>query len=130
MTVESQRQRKAEREVREWNEAHPIGTRVRYWTMAREGEGKLSRTRSEAWEICGHASVKVKGKAGGIALSHIEPVMILCAYCGKPAEGNYSVHRDGFGQGPEVELCDRCGGSKEPTLSTIWDKISTTRKTA
>lgn len=23
-----------------------------------------------------------------------------CAYCGGPAEGNYSVHRDGFGDGP------------------------------
>jgi hypothetical protein len=124
MTAESQRLKRAEREVREWNEAHPVGTRVRYWTMEREGEGKISKTRSEAWVICGHASVKVDGTAGGIALTHVEPATIYCAYCGKPSEGNYTVHRDGFDKGPEVELCDGCGGSRYPTLSMIWDKIA------
>ena len=124
MTAESQRQKRAEREVREWNTSHPIGTRVRYWTMEREGEGKLSKTRSEAWVICGHASVKVNGTAGGVALSHVEPVTIRCAYCGGVSEGNYSVHRDSFCEGPEVELCDACGGSRFPTLEQIWARIA------
>jgi hypothetical protein len=46
-----------------------------------------------------------------------------CSFCGKPAEGNYAIHRDGFGEGPEVPLCDRCGGRPWPTESTIWAKI-------
>ena len=47
-----------------------------------------------------------------------------CAYCGKPAEGNYLTHRDGFGIGPEVALCDACGENGEPTLHQIWAKIA------
>jgi hypothetical protein len=46
-----------------------------------------------------------------------------CSYCGKPAEGNYSIHRDGFGQGPEVELCASCGCDEEPTTEDIWARI-------
>lgn len=47
-----------------------------------------------------------------------------CAYCGKPAEGNYSIHRDGFGVGPEVDLCDACGSTAEPTCQDIWMRIA------
>jgi hypothetical protein len=47
-----------------------------------------------------------------------------CAFCGQPAEGNFSIHRDGFSEGPEVALCDKCGGYPEPSLPEIWDRIS------
>lgn len=47
----------------------------------------------------------------------------FCAYCGRPAEGNFSVHRDGFDLGPEVDLCDACGDAKGPTLDVIWGCI-------
>ena len=47
-----------------------------------------------------------------------------CAYCGEPAEGNFSIHRDGFGIGPEVELCDGCGMYPAPTCEEIWDRIA------
>lgn len=47
-----------------------------------------------------------------------------CAYCGKPAQGNYSIHRDGFLKGPEVPLCDACGSKPDPSLTEIWLKIS------
>lgn len=50
-----------------------------------------------------------------------------CAACGKPAEGNASVHRDGFDVGPEVELCDDCGLGELPTLETIWAQIANRR---
>lgn len=46
-----------------------------------------------------------------------------CAYCGEPAQGNYSIHRDGFGIGPEVPLCNRCGGKRTPSCQDIWDRI-------
>lgn len=47
-----------------------------------------------------------------------------CAYCGEKAEGHYSIHRDGFGVGPEVPLCDWCGSKPEPTCDEIWDRIA------
>lgn len=50
--------------------------------------------------------------------------MSNCAFCGERAEGKYAVHRDGFGVGPEVDLCDACGGSEFPTLAQIWDAIA------
>lgn len=46
-----------------------------------------------------------------------------CAYCGNITEGNFSIHRDGLGEGPEVPLCNRCGGRKEPTEAQIWARI-------
>ncbi len=48
----------------------------------------------------------------------------VCAYCGAPSEGNFSVHRDGFFKGPEVPLCDACGKDPKPTLEEIWKRIS------
>ena len=47
-----------------------------------------------------------------------------CSYCGEPAEGNHTIHRDGFDIGPEVPLCNRCGTMTYPTLSQIWQRIS------
>lgn len=46
-----------------------------------------------------------------------------CAYCRCPAQGNYSIHRDGLGVGPEVPLCDGCGGQELPSLGAIWARI-------
>lgn len=46
-----------------------------------------------------------------------------CSYCMQPAEGNYSIHRDGFGEGPEVPLCDACGEGAWPTEEEIWSTI-------
>jgi hypothetical protein len=124
VTAASQKLVKQQRIVDEWNAAHPVGTRVEYWTWTREGEGKKSVTRSQAQIMCGHAVVWVKGHPACIALTHVEPISPVCAYCGGPSEGNYTVHRDGFGVGPEVELCDVCGGGRFPTLSMIWKKIA------
>lgn len=50
-----------------------------------------------------------------------------CAACGKPAEGNYGIHRDGFAEGPEVPLCDECGSQPEPTEAEIWERIAARR---
>lgn len=48
-----------------------------------------------------------------------------CAYCGATTDGEkYAVHRDGFGVGPEVPLCDTCGEGERPTLREIWDRIA------
>ena len=47
----------------------------------------------------------------------------VCAACGAPSEGNRSIHRDGFGIGPEVWLCDGCGMGYTPTLEELWLRI-------
>ena len=49
---------------------------------------------------------------------------MTCSFCGKPAEGNYSIHRDGFDAGPQVDLCDGCGGEETPTCEEIWERIA------
>lgn len=57
------------------------------------------------------------------------PIAVPCAYCGRPAEGNHATHRDGgVGIGPEVPLCDACGGGESPTLDEIWERISRRRR--
>jgi hypothetical protein len=47
-----------------------------------------------------------------------------CAYCGRGAQGQYSIHRDGFGVGPEVDLCNACGSRVTPTCGEIWSRIA------
>lgn len=61
-------------EVRAWNEAHPVGTPVRVWTGAREGDGTLTRTRSRASVLGTHTAVVwVDGEGSCISLSHVDP---------------------------------------------------------
>lgn len=55
-----------------FNRRHPIGTPVRFWPGVREGEGRVSKTRTPAWLMSSAVVVSVEGYAGGIALSHIE----------------------------------------------------------
>lgn len=50
-----------------------------------------------------------------------------CAACGDHAQGNASIHRDGFGEGPEVELCDACGMAELPTCEELWKQIAERR---
>lgn len=60
--------------VERFNERHPIGTAVRYWTGRRQGSGELTETRTPASVLGGHTPVIwVTGHAGCIALTHIEP---------------------------------------------------------
>lgn len=47
-----------------------------------------------------------------------------CSYCGEPAEGNYTIHRDGLDVGPEVPLCDGCGSEPLPSCAEIWAHIA------
>jgi hypothetical protein len=47
-----------------------------------------------------------------------------CSFCGKPSEGYFSIHRDGFSEGPEVPLCIECGKGERPTCEEIWQHIS------
>lgn len=47
-----------------------------------------------------------------------------CAYCGSRAEGNYTIHSYGVGDGPEVDLCDEHGAHPTPTCEEIWARIA------
>mgnify|MGYP000542297850 CR=1 FL=1 len=76
------------------------------------------------------------GESAAVGLSTAERVVMpaaldiskllnsRCSYCGEPAQGNYSIHRDGFGIGPEVPLCNSCGAHTDPSEEVIWAKIS------
>jgi hypothetical protein len=56
----------------EWNRVHAVGTKVRYWTGAREGAGKESVTRGPAGVLgCHTAVVWVENESSCIALSHV-----------------------------------------------------------
>ena len=46
-----------------------------------------------------------------------------CALCGNPAEGEYAIHRDGMGVGPQVRLCNACGSQPTPTCEDIWEAL-------
>jgi hypothetical protein len=46
------------------------------------------------------------------------------ANCGEVAQGNATIHRDGFGLGPEVALCDACGCHALPSREEIWSNIA------
>jgi hypothetical protein len=56
----------------EFNELYPEGTPVHAWPMTRADDPLVTKTRSIAWDCCGTPIVKVEGKAGGIALTHID----------------------------------------------------------
>ena len=53
-----------------------------------------------------------------------------CAACGDAAsvgtdrEPLYTIHRDGFGEGPEVPLCAECGADELPDCPTLWAMIA------
>jgi len=63
-------------EIDQFNERVPVGTPVLFWPGVREGAGRESATRSAAWTLGGHtAVVLVEGYAGGIALTHVMPIL-------------------------------------------------------
>jgi hypothetical protein len=59
-----------------WNEANPVGTRVRYWPIYPPIDSAPpidTMTRSEAWTLGdGSVVVSIVGKSGGVALTHVE----------------------------------------------------------
>lgn len=52
-----------------------------------------------------------------------------CAACGKPTPWGiqFTIHRDGFGVGPEVRLCWACGEGELPTCEELWARIAERR---
>jgi hypothetical protein len=50
----------------------------------------------------------------------------VCSACGEAFVGPIggSIHRDGFGIGPEVVLCDPCGGHEFPSCEELWSRIA------
>jgi hypothetical protein len=74
-----------------FNKKHPQGTPVLFWPGSQLAEPLKSRTRGEAWALpSGEAVVRVEGRAGGIALSHIE-VIAVPATSGTPAFAGIAV---------------------------------------
>lgn len=79
MTRTEQKTAKVQKEVDAFNAAHPVGTRVRFWTGLREGEGKVSTTRSDAQALSGHTAVVwLTGVSGCVSLSHVQAEKESC----------------------------------------------------
>ena len=56
-----------------FNEAHPVGTRMRYWKGLRQGEPTgHAIVRAPASVMGGSAVVWLEGVSGCVALSHVE----------------------------------------------------------
>jgi hypothetical protein len=69
------KRQRAEEAVDAFNKQNPQGTPVLFWPGVRLAEPLKSRTRGEAWALpSGEAVVRVEGRAGGIALTHIEVI--------------------------------------------------------
>ena len=47
-----------------------------------------------------------------------------CCYCGGVAGGDYAIHRDDMGVGPELPLCKACAEDDAITCEAIWAKTS------
>ena len=62
--------------VFDWNQKHPVGTRVmRYKMINPLREGNPTKTRSAAWLMGGHsAMVLVEGVAGGVLIESVVPL--------------------------------------------------------
>jgi hypothetical protein len=59
-------------ELEEARRRYPTGTKVTYWPGYNQHVGQKSVTRSEVWRMpAGQLVVKIDGRAGGIALTHI-----------------------------------------------------------
>lgn len=76
MTKQERREKKAQEECDAFNAKYAVGTEVRYWPMAREGEGRGPvKTRTTAQVLSGHTAVVwLEGVSGCMAISHIQPV--------------------------------------------------------
>lgn len=59
----------------EFNARHPVGTEVRYYPIRGEADHRVTKTRSEAWEL-GHgaAVVLVDGLTGGVLVQALQVV--------------------------------------------------------
>ena len=56
------------------------------------------------------------------------PRAIECYACGALRTNvEYSIHKDGFGEGPEVPLCPKCGSKRHPTCEELWDMFKGAR---
>ena len=65
--------KKLQGEVDRFNKKAMVGAPVRYWTGLREGDGVVSKTRTEAMVLSGHTAVVwVEGHPACIALSHVD----------------------------------------------------------
>lgn len=55
--------------------------------------------------------------------------MSACPACGAAIKGraHFGIHRDGFGQGPQVSICDACGGNEAITCEDLWAAIKVRR---
>jgi len=78
MSPRKNKHQRAAAAAADFNKVTPPGTPVRFWPATRQVEPLISRTRGAAWAMpSGEAVVRVEGRTGGIALSHVEVINML-----------------------------------------------------
>lgn len=76
MTRQEKHAKEQQELVEQFNAKFPVGTRVRYWTGLREGEGKEGPTNHAATLLSGHTAVAwIDGCRSCVSLSHVEPIV-------------------------------------------------------
>jgi hypothetical protein len=65
---------KAQKQADDFNRQYSVGTRVRFWPSAKQGEGLESRTKTEAMVVSNTAVVWIQSYAACINLDNVEVV--------------------------------------------------------
>jgi hypothetical protein len=75
-TIPPTNQEIAEREAAAFNERHPLGTLVNYWSMLKEGEPTgTGRIKHVSTVMCDHAVAWIEGARSCHAITHVEKAM-------------------------------------------------------
>ena len=96
--------------VEQFNAKYPVGTDV-VFQIVEGGEGVKTKTRSGAWDLCGHPVVQVEGFTGGVSIAHVTVISHAMAV---PSPSAAPEPIEGFEVGND---------HAEPVLCTgCWDK--------
>jgi hypothetical protein len=85
-------------------------------------KAKLEETLHGKTTLLGKLAEAMK-QVDDLAVQAYELAGRRCCYCGDPAQGNFSINRDGIDVGPLLDLCDLCGSSASPTMEMIWERL-------
>lgn len=96
--------------------------------VVRERTSEVKALRSLKQAMDSIDTLQKELEAVGKLYGFVKGPPLRCAYCGALAEGKYLIHRDGLGLGPEMALCNGCGGSSRPTEAEVWSRIGQAKK--
>lgn len=100
---------RASTEVQRFNAEHAIGTKVRYWSGVRVGQGKTGVTTSEAFLLGGHTPVvMIDTSRSCVALTHVSVRPTETTGGVVPACPRCKRRTDVMGAGDRMYYCHSC----------------------